>query len=119
MLYHSPIPLPGRHVDLRDSPFAPPEPMGEDEYRGYLRALYKRKPSLFLNWASHCRFRDQTLTGPPELLPILYDALTKVAQSQSWNIAGDSHPSAPSITTPSDRSTYANTLDTYTPTAPP
>jgi len=62
--------------------------MGVDEYRGYLRALYRQQPQAFVALACDARERDLTLVGPLEWVVVLYDAAVAVARIRGWEIGG-------------------------------
>ncbi len=62
--------------------------MGADEYRGYLRALYRQQPQAFMTLARDARERDLTLIGPLEWVAVLCDAVVAVAQTRGWEIGG-------------------------------
>ena len=84
----------GFGLNLANAPggLAPPDLHGmlAEEYRGYLRALYRRKPGLFLEQARFARDQGCTLSSVdrPDLAEVLYDALVKVAALKGWDIAG-------------------------------
>src|SRR5687768_3536012 len=113
MLYHSALPSWGpadRRIDLRESPFAPPDwEMSPDEYRGFLRARYKQAKEPFISQASEGRGDARlTIRSPerPDLAEVLYDALLRVGASMGWQIAGGCAESQIA-----DRALYANAHD--------
>ncbi len=61
-----------------------------DEYRGFLRAAYRRNPDAFVSLAADATRRDLTLTARdrPDLARTLYLAIVGVAEQRGWKIAG-------------------------------
>ena len=91
MLFVAAEEVPGRYVELESTPFAPPAaagPIGADEYLGYLRALYRQKPELFLHWARSAHTADETIVGDHALVTTLYIVLVKVGHLHGWSIGG-------------------------------
>ncbi|HEV2124895.1 MAG TPA: hypothetical protein VGW38_19275 [Chloroflexota bacterium] len=88
MLSLSPFPREGSNIVFHVSPFAPPERMSVDEYRGYLRSLYRRRPSLFKRWARDARGKGYTIVDVQQdgLAEVLYEALCRVAEAEGFSI---------------------------------
>ena len=116
MLYRTEGRPTGAYAALLESPFAPPGEMLPEEYRGYLRAVYRRDPALFYSWARWAHERDLTLTGPGALVEVLYDALVKVGLVNGWNVATEREAVARPEATAGVG--YANALDLYEPAVP-
>jgi len=62
--------------------------MCAEEYLGYLRALYKRKPDLFHHWARTSLHHNITLVGYLPHVRILYSILVHLARQQGLQISG-------------------------------
>jgi hypothetical protein len=83
VLHRSEAPSEGWVLCVAASPFRPP--LGSP-YRAHLRALHRRDPRLFLDWARRADGEDYTLVGPAEETAILYDALCRVAIRRGFRI---------------------------------
>ena len=118
-MYWSSDPREGSCWNLGNSPFWPPDAaMSPEEYLGWLRALYRREPGTFLAAARDAVGRDYTLYSMdlPHLLPVVYEALVRVAATKGWEIDGGAVAPGP----PPARSLYANAADMRPPpSAPP
>jgi hypothetical protein len=53
-------------------------------YREHLRALHRRHPRRFVDWARRLDGEDHTLVGGEAETAILYDALCRVATSREY-----------------------------------
>src|SRR5687767_11474903 len=91
MLYWSREHRAGYCLNLGNSPFWPPDAeMPAEEYLGWLRALYRREPGTFVAAARDAVERDYTLFSAqlPHLVPVVYEALVRVAATKGWQIDG-------------------------------
>ena len=91
MLFVAAEAVSGRYVRLESTPFAPPfsaGAMGADEYRGYLRALYRRRPEVFVHWSQCALATDETIVGEEGQVLVLYGMLVEVGRRRGWEIGG-------------------------------
>ena len=79
VLHRSESPPEGWVLCVGASPFRPP--LGVP-YREHLRALHRRDPGLFADWALCAHQEDLTLVGEEAETAILFDALCRVALRQ-------------------------------------
>ena len=80
MLFYSAGPVDGPSIGLASTGLYPPgEAITADEYRGYLRACWRRDPRPFVELARMGAEGDLTLVGPITYVSVLHDALIKVA----------------------------------------
>ena len=81
---------------------APPDyhSISPDEYRGFLRASYRRSARPFLDLARRARAHDLTLVSHdrPDLVAVLWEAVVAVGRRHNLNVAGQWVPSKPKST---------------------
>ena len=113
MLRRSETPPEGWVLCVAASPFRAPLSV---PYRAHLRALYRRRPRLFLRWAQLAVGEDLTLVGESDETAVLYDALCRVALGHGFRV-GDALPEAAMrdaesrLAASDDRALYANPTD--------
>jgi hypothetical protein len=112
VLHRSESPPEGWVLCVAASPFRPP--LGVP-YREHLRALHRRDPRLFADWARCADGEDLTLVGDAAETAILYDALCRVALRRGFRIgeplAEGAVQEAERRLAASERALYANASD--------
>lgn len=77
----------GRAWAMSNTPFWPPHEIQTPvAYRVWLRELYRRRPRLFLDAARDARDRSYYLLGEDWMTTVLYDALTRTARANGFDI---------------------------------